>query len=299
MRHATWKSETGIVIEFLPDEEGPFIFGKIEGNNMAASAQVVRPPMADGAITFNISNDPRMSVFTGYVQGIGNHSKYAEAALDEAVNTMCTAFNPKRFGTLVYHTYAGNYAIRCRAIALPTVERIQETTIARFSVDLQADTPYWHEAEDKIIPLGLQRPVARFPLFLRFGTGSPLGLIYNALNASNPTPEPIAPIIEVFSAVELVHVQNTTTGKSLQINRPVAEGQKMRIDISDFRAELYELNGTGEYEFLQDVTNWLTIDSDWWRLEPGENVIVVNEDIAQSSPVTLVRYNIPILGVLP
>lgn len=299
MRSAVWQSDNGHIVVFSIDPSGSFLFDRIEGNLMGARAQVVQAPMQDGATTYSVANEPRTVILYGHVQGKGSGEKDAEHALDEAVNRLCMALNPKYFGTLTYKTYAGDFAIRCRPVALPTIaKRYTGTVISPFSVDFTTDNPYWYEATERIVVLGMLYKSFRFPLVLNFEHGgSPLGVIYNALNANNATSEPIAPTIEVFSAADLVRAKNATTGKTLEINRPVGVNQKMVIDVPNYKATLFQLNGQGAYEYLQNVTNWVTLNSDWWALMPGDNVITINDDFTATAPAVILRYRIPVMGV--
>ena len=47
----------------------------------------------------------------------------------------------------------------------------------------------------------------------------------------------------------------------------------------------------------EDVSNWMSLDSDPWGLEPGENVVVISSDAVADTPVTFLKYRVLYLGV--
>ena len=47
----------------------------------------------------------------------------------------------------------------------------------------------------------------------------------------------------------------------------------------------------------EDVSNWMSLDSDPWGLEPGENVVVISSDAVADTPVTFLKYRLLYLGV--
>lgn len=303
MRSATWKSDNGHILHFGHDPRGSFLFGNIDGNSVSGKPQSDSAPQQDGQTTYGATLGPRKIVLNGTIQGIGNPRRDAQAALDETVSKLYAAFNPKHEGELTYHLYERDVSIRCRPDAFPVIQdRIfSHTAIMPFSVDFTADSPYWHDSAERIIPLGVMYPVMRFPLFVNIDGGSPSGLVYNLLNAYNPTYEQIYPIIEVFGSTELVRVDNTTTGKHIKINHTVGADQKMVIDTANNRVDLYQQDGDGTYQFLVNATNWLTKDSgrDWpFTLQPGDNLLKINDEITADSPVSVLRYYIPVMGVV-
>lgn len=302
MRSATWKSDNGHILHFSADKRGAFIFGSIDGNSASGVFQSDAAPEQDGQTTYGATLTPRKIILTGTIQGIGSKTRDAQASLDEVADRLSAAFNPRHEGELIYHLYERDVSIRCRPDAFPSMQkRFYETAISTFSVDLTADSPYWHEAQERIVPLGVLYPSMRFPLFISNAGGSPAGIIYNLLNAKNTTKEQILPIVEVFGTTELVKVENKTTGRFIEVNRPIAANQKMVIDTAKYRVDLFEQDGDGAYQWAQNVTHWITLEStnQWpFTLEPGENLIKINDEIAADAPVAVIRYRIPVMGVV-
>lgn len=301
MRSSTWRSDNGHIIHFGTQPTGAYIHGDIEGNHVSGRIQSDSPPGWNGQNTYGATLSGRSIILTGTIQGIGNKNRSAQAVYDEVINRLCFAFDPRYEGLLTFHLEEKDVAIRCRPVAIPQPKkRFEGLPIAEFSVDFIADLPHWHEAKERYVMLGVLRNDMRFPLFLNVNGGSPAGLIYNLLNANNPTLQPIFPIVEVFGSTELVRVDNTTTGRHIEVNRPVGANQKMVIDTRKYRVELYQMDTQGAYQFAENVSHWITEDStDGWpfTLVPGENLLKINDEVAASTPVSVVRYHVPIMGV--
>ena len=71
----------------------------------------------------------------------------------------------------------------------------------------------------------------------------------------------------------------------------------MVIHMQDASALLFERDDAGQWVESEDVSHWLTLDSDPWGLVPGDNTVGITGGTAQDTPVTYIQYRVPYLGV--
>ena len=100
-------------------------------------------------------------------------------------------------------------------------------------------------------------------------------------------------LLNVLIYINEIH----TTRKFIEINRSIEENQKMVIDMKKKKAEIYEKNEDGVYEYKYNATNWLTLESEWIELVPGKNVISINKQILEGVPLSVIKYRVPYMGV--
>ena len=292
MRTATWYADSGDVVQF--GDAPPYLLRALD-DSLGASAEVVRAPRQDGVTTYYTALDNHTVNLTGHLVAYGSRTLPAQTVLDRRRAALCSAFAPHRFGTLIYHTEDGNRQIRCRPIAAPTFgRRVQNTCTV--DIEFVSDSPYWESAELYTLLVGSATKRWTFPMAL-----PPRGFVFGSFlpkaDIHNPTAELIYPTLEVTSTAQRVTVSNETTGKAVRISRAIAEGQKMVIHMQDASALLFERDDAAQWVESEDVSHWLTLDSDPWGLVPGDNTVAITGGTAQDTPVTYIQYRVPYLGV--
>lgn len=94
---------------------------------------------------------------------------------------------------------------------------------------------------------------------------------------------------------------NKTTGKYVALNRRLSDGFYIDIDTAPERntVMLWRMNeSTGEYDELEDVSYWLTIDSATdFSLTPGLNLLSADNIVAGVYPAASVIWHDRALGV--
>lgn len=290
MRSVTWMSDSGAIVVF--GGAPPCLFKALD-DSLGATAETVRAPRQDGITTYYTALDARSINVTGSIVAYGSKTLPAQTALDRLRSELCSALAPHRFGTLTYHTEDGNRQIRCRPVAAPTFgTRVSNT--CTIDVEFTSDSPYWESSDLYTAVVGKLIRSLHFPMVfcpLIFGRYSPKAVI------ANPTAEIIYPVVEITSTAQQVTVTNETTGKAISITRPIAEGQKMVIQLVDASAEIWERDAGGIYRVKEDVSHWLTLDSEPWGLQPGKNTVAIAGGTSDDTPVTYIRYRVPYLGV--
>ena len=284
VRTAEWRCDNGRTVHF---GLGKYALREIT-DTLGSSAQVVKAPGRDGATTYHVTLGQPVINITGSMHAPPGTLDGRLAELDKMEDELKYAFMPNQFGLLIDRRANGARQIRCRAIEKPVFgRRIQ----ASQSVDIEliADSPLWESAEPVNLMLGQELGRLRFPLRLPsiFGRYDKYGVV------DNPSPEHIYPIIEIYTASEMVAVINQTTGAKMQIDRPIAPNCKMIIDPWDARASIWERTENGDWVYSEDASVWLAKDSTWWALAPGKNIIALSNEVVTGSVVATVTFRIP------
>lgn len=296
MRKVSWVSESGYTVVFEGagpyDSPGPYYFRELT-SDLGATAETTRAPRQDGVTTWHVALDSRTVNLVGSMWVFGDRLHPAAAEYDRQRAFLAAAFAPNRWGVLTYYREDGAVQVRCRAAATPTFGPAVGT-FATIDITLAADSPYWESAEETVEVVGVIRKLWHFPWH---PVREPMG-VYNPFAVTpNPTDVDIYPTIEVYSTGQYVTVENTDLGEFVTIEHPIAEGQKLVIDMSDVSAFLWERDGQGVYHRREDVSHWMSLDSTPWCLKPGGNHLAIRNDKPEDTPVAYIRYRVPSLGV--
>ena len=290
MRYITWESDNGRTVEM--SKSLPYLFGELT-DRMGANAEISRAPRQDGQITHYATLATHTINVTGSVVAFGNKNNNAQAVFDRMKSDLSQAFAPNRSGLLIYHREDGDAQIRCRPLAIPTFGS-RHNNSCTVDIELESDASFWEKSVTNLSTIGGQEKMWRFPMAFKplvFGAFYPFGRI------ENPTAETIYPEIEITSTSQTVRVENSTTGLFIELNRPIMDNQKMVIQTEDASAAIWERTETGGWEEKENVSHWLTLDSNPWGLIPGVNVVKVSNEIPEETPITNIRYRLPVLGV--
>jgi len=290
MRSVAWISDNGQTFVF--NEQGPFYYSELT-STLGATPETGKAPRQDGQTTYHVSLDEPTITFSGAMWIIGSKTNPAEAEFDRQRTLLNQAFSPNRWGTLIYYREDRPVQIRCRPIALPTISE-KKGTYATIDIDFTADSPFWETATEYVISLGVNMKLLHFPWAPVRG---PLGSYNRFANIDNDTTESVYPTLEIYTTGQFVRIANLTTGKSIKIEHAIAEGQKLTVDLKDITAFIWEKNEDGNYEQKEDVSHWMSLDSEPWDVVPGKNQIAIYNDVPEDTPLAFVRYRLPIVGV--
>lgn len=283
MRSATFYSDSGVTVSF--NNSPPFYFKGPLGDTVGATAESVKPPRSAGQQTAYVSLDKRTISLSGQVLCSGSKEKPVRQMRDYYKSLLGRAFLPSVWGLLVYHTEEGGKQIRCRAIASPTFSETESPLLMDVSVNFESDSALWESSELYTATIGGFKKRFYFPWSPR---ALPMGTYIPRTTIYNDWVEEIYPDIEVYSTSMFVTITNETTGEFLTINHAIEENQKLTIDMDEVYAVLWELEGD-KYVEVDDVSNWLTA-GDPWGLVPGGNVIHINNENPNDTPVAYISY---------
>ena len=76
--------------------------------------------------------------------------------------------------------------------------------------------------------------------------------------------------MKLIGAAESVTVTNESSGKYMKFNRPIDSDQQLEVDTEKGTAVIKSA-ATGQG--IENASHYLTLDSDYWYLQRGRNVI--------------------------
>lgn len=296
MRRVSWESENGRTITFEgagpADSPGPFYFVEI-ASNLGATPETARAPRQDGQTTYHAALDPLNIELEGWMRVTGDRFRPALAEYDRQRALLHQAFAPNRFGILTYYKEDGAVRVRCRPVTTPTLGD-PIGTYCPIGISFTADTPYWESATESVTCIGM---IQRFLHFPWAPVRGPIGAYNRLAGIENPSEELIYPTVEVYTTGQEITLTNQTTGQSVTIEHAILEGQKLVVNLADVSAFLYTVNEAGDYANPEDVSHWMSLNSEPWGLIPGRNRVVVSNNIPEDTPIAYIKYRIPYLGV--
>lgn len=290
MRSVAWISDSGQTFVF--DDKGPYFYSELT-STLGATPEVGKAPRQDGQTTYHVSLDVPTITFSGAMWIKGSSSNPALAEYDRQRTLLCQAFAPNRWGTLIYYREDKAVQVRCRPIALPTIGETKGT-YSTIDIDFTADSPFWESTEEYVASLGVNLKLVHFPLAPVFG---PLGSFNRFATIDNVTSEGVFPSLEIYTTGQYVKISNLTTGKSVKIEHAIAEGQKLTVDLKDITAFIWEKNAAGDYVKKENVSHWMSLDSEPWNIVPGKNQIAIYNNVPEDTPLAFVKYRLPVVGV--
>jgi len=98
---------------------------------------------------------------------------------------------------------------------------------------------------------------------------------------------PTLPVVRCYGPADYPLVENETLGKAVQVVQAMESGDYIDIDMATGVVTFYDATDGS----TTDVTNLITDDTEFWRLQPGENVIRVAMVGTSSNGVQLTYYD--------
>ena len=296
MRRVSWESENGRTITFEgagpADSPGPFYFVELE-STLGSTPETARAPRQDGQTTYHTALDPLHIELEGWMWVTGDRFRPALAEYDRQRALLHQAFAPNRFGILTYYKEDGPVRVRCRPVTTPTLGD-PIGTYCPIGISFMSDTPCWERATESVACIGIILRLMHFPWIPVRG---PLGVYNRRAGIENTSEELIYPTVEVYTTGQKITLTNQTTGKFVTIEHAIAENQKLVVNLADVSAYLYTINEAGDYANPEDVSHWMSLDSEPWGLAPGKNQVVISNNIPEDTPISYIKYRIPYLGV--
>lgn len=142
--------------------------------------------------------------------------------------------------------------------------------VQQFMITWKCPNPYWQSQKIKAKPLF--EPLFKFPFSGKFRMGYQRDrqIILNDGDVATPL------YIELFGPAVAPKITNETTGEFIRVNRELSEGEHLRINTARGRQKSVihvDANGTETNAF-----HWIDLESTFFQLELGENVLVYSAD---------------------
>lgn len=219
----------------------------------------------DGGKRSDVFYEMRPFTVVGYI--LADSADMAE----KRRRTLSNSCSPKNPFELTYFNGVNKFAAQCFTDGLPMFEKINSKTF-KFTVNFTIPGFYWNDVnfihknitakEDLVINGEFRLPM----VFTK---------MYNSAKVTNRGDVETYPVITVISTADSEKVSlklnNDTTGKSLGINYKLSKGEVITFD-NDKGTITSNING--------NIYNSLIIESDFWPLKTGDNVIsCLNENV--------------------
>lgn len=263
MEKVTFINSQGFSVEL--GGEKPFILTKIEGTGAVnATLQTEKSYSQDGVTYIDNTLEPR-SLSIEIMLLADNEKKMAKER-----HRLARIFNPKLGkGRIRYELGEIKREIEVipeLAPTFPYAGDFQETMQPGL-IQLYCPSPFWLDVEDTIDEIVTWIGGMQFPLQLptAFATKGPKKI--NIINQGDVE----APVtVEFRGPATNPKITNHTVGKYIQVNKTLA-AEDVLVITTHFGNKRVEING-------QNVFNWIDLDSTFWMLQVGDNVVEYTSD---------------------
>jgi len=262
----------------------PFILRFLDGSGGAETlVQMQKAPNQDGATYLDTLLEPRSMTFEVIIRAD------TQTELFEYRRKLARVFNPKLgLGRLVYQYYGGEKEIAAAVELAPVFPSDRDSSGPTFQKSLFTvicPSPFWldtfTESEEMAAWLGYFKFPLRFPT--RMGAQGSVRTLNNIGDVEAPV------IIEFNGPAVNPKVVNLTTGEFVRVKRTLAEGDKLTIDTT-FGRKRVEINGLNAF-------NWIDLESTFWQLRPGYNVVEYTADSGQENATVQIKWRNRYSGV--
>lgn len=207
-------------------------------------------------------------------------------AQDENKEALLSVVRPDLYGKL----YANEYYLDVRPTATPTVEA--QGKFAAFQFSLTAPYPYWMKDDTVKATLSGVKYGFKFPWNqaqpYRFGTVVTAQFI-NVRNGGQ-VPVPFTLTFTALNEVENPQILDASTGKFLRVNKTLAAGERVVVEITHDRTFVTS-SVDGECRGALELT------SNLYRLPVGDNVLKPTADRGLESLQVSIDFSSEIVGI--
>lgn len=269
MRRFTFTNARGDSIVLGPPPS-KYLITSVSGLDMPGTTrQTQKAPGQDGETLLDETLDPRDLTFEGAIT-VPNLS----ASINPLRVALGQVLSPKLgMGVGVYEYDGGSKRIACRPDGLAFADR-QREPYQRFQAKFYCPSPFWEAVEAGAQSVGLVSALLKFPVaFPSAGIAFSERLSDKARTLANAG-EVDTPIRATFwGPASNPTLVNQTTGKMLHILVTLDYSESIEIDTGDSPSVILH-RGSASSNGMQ----YLDLNSEFWRLAPGDNVVTFFDD---------------------
>jgi hypothetical protein len=271
MQRVTFTNSRGDSIELY---QSPFFLNKIEGlGDVNADVQKQKAPGQDGSTYIDALFEER-------------HIPIEVVILEDLLTNrqfISKVFNPKLGeGTLTYENDMFTRSISAVPEHVPTFEDVRPRKTQMVVIDLICPNPFWKSDSDIQEPMF--ESLFQFPFEGIFQMG--IQRDQRTITNAGDTPSPI--YVEFYGPATNPVITNSTTGEFIKVKRTLLEGEYMRIDTTDGNKSVDFVSSDGT---VTNVFNWIDLNSSFFKLVVGDNLIVYSADSNIQGAVVNITYN--------
>lgn len=268
----------------------PFIMLKIEGTGCPqATIQMTKAPFQDGKTYIDNNLETRQITME-----IGILGRDGEDTM-RLRSKVASIFNPKLgFGTLKYEYEGGVKEIKAiseQAPIYPGGKENRTTIFQRGLINLLCPNPFWTDDYEESKEIATWIGGLSFPLVLPsiFANRGPKKK--NIINVGDVE----TPVTIIFKGPATnPKVANLSTGEFIKVNRTLISSDKLIINTAFGNKRVEIEDGAGN---RTNVFNWIDLDSTFWQLQVGDNIIEYSSDNQVEPAEVYIKYRNRYVGI--
>lgn len=279
MEKVTFTNSRGESVEF---GDSPFYLQSIEGlGEVSANIQTQKSPYLDGSTYLDALLDEREIE----IEFVISYPFGTYEDVSNARSLIAKVCNPKLGpGTL---RYENDYIVRIITAVADSVPEYPDKNsrtrvLQKGKVTFVAPDPYW-----KSLAIGEEpafKPLFQFP----FTDPFQMGLQQDRRMIINDGDAPTPIFVEFFGPAVNPIIRNNSTGEFIKVNQELLEGERMVIDTSEESKSVHFIDETGA---IRNVFYWIDLDSEFFKLQIGENDIEYTADNDVQGAIVNISYN--------
>lgn len=256
----------------------PLLVTKVDGLGAVQNEiQRQRAPYQDGSTVVGSTLAERELTIEGVI---------LDRDVDQYRRQLVQAFNPKLLGTLRYERGTVRRETQCVPELAPAFPSDFSKRYQVFSLTLLCPSPFWLDdytvSEEIVTWIGGMT----FPLVLPTSFAMKGPKVINIVNKGD-VETPVR--IEFRGPATNPRITNRSTGDSIQVNRQLLAGDVLVIT-TDFGNKRVEINGVNAF-------NWIDLDSVFWQLRVGDNVVEYSSDDPVEPAAVVITYRNRYVGI--
>lgn len=268
MEKVMYQSDNGLSIVF--EDIPPFLLSEIDTMGVGS---IEDEDMSIGGLynTYVTGYERRSVPLEVSIIGGEKGGRFDFGTFEQLKRRFANTIDLRYQGTLTYQNNTGAWSLRGRFREIPAgFDRVGSAE--KFSlIFVSTEQPKWKEKEERVSRMGAVVGGVTFPLC--FDPKVTFGTYTTTFTILNDTYDDLPVRIVVIGTAESVTITNETTGRFLRFNRQLTPEQELEIDTEKGTAYVRSAV-TGQT--LENASHYLTLDSDYWALQRGRNVITLD-----------------------
>jgi len=243
----------------------PFILSHIDGTGgVSSDIKSTRSPYQDGSTLSGVQLSDRLVAISGALMAGSPEEMY------ELRRTLSRILSAKQPGTLIYTNDARSYAAKAICEDSP-VFGSRHASNQLFTASFLCPDPYWLDESETVKELKFEEGGLSFPLKLSsmFAFSAYRGNFSNDGDVESPV------LIHYQGPAKNPLVQNETTGEFIKVNYDLGDNDVLEINTAFGAKRVEVVAGDGN---RTNVFHWIDLDSTFFQLMPGENMLRYDSD---------------------
>jgi hypothetical protein len=269
--------------------KAPFIVSFSNLNqDVGADIQRTKAPYQDGTTYIDTLLNERAISFEITILTSDEHT------LTENRQLLTQVFNPKLGEGLLHYEVAGVereiYATVDGPPVFPSGRENRGKNYQKAIINLLCHSPFWLDAYQTSQQMSYLMGGLQFPLAL----GTKFSDRTNKRTFMNNGDVPTSVNIDFYGPAVNPVVTNNTTGEFIQVNRTLAETDKLIINTEFGKKRVEIIRGDGS---IENAFGWIDLDSTFFQLQLGANELQYESNDDSTKARVMISYKNRFLGI--